>query len=134
MVAHDFVAVRSVELHGDHVAHGARGHKQGGFLTDNFSRALLQAIDGGIFAIDVVADFGFGHCPAHGRGWTCDGITAEVDDAHRTGAPMNSANTSLDSRIPRGVRRTRPPLRSRRPSLMKRSRTPVNGASRPSIP
>src|SRR5260221_9258419 len=115
MVAHHLVSVRGVELHGDHVAHGACGHKQRGFLADHLGGALLQAINGGIFTIDVVAHIGFRHRLAHGRGGTGNSIAAKVDYAlaHNTGAPMNSAKTSLESRTPRGVRRTPPAPRSR---------------------
>src|ERR1700748_714147 len=39
-------------------------------------------IDGVIFAVDVAADFGFGHGAAHGGCWFCDGVAAEIDWNH----------------------------------------------------
>jgi hypothetical protein len=39
----------------------------------------LQAIYGGVFAVNVVADFGFGHGAAHGWGGVSEGVATEVD-------------------------------------------------------
>ena len=40
----------------------------------------LQGIDGRIFAIDVIADFGVAHGLAHLRGGAGDGVAAEIDE------------------------------------------------------
>ena len=72
------------------------GTKTAGFFAHDFGGALLQPVDGGIFAVDVVADFGFGHGAPHGGGGPRDGVAAQVDhDA------MNSAKTSLERSTPR---------------------------------
>ncbi len=101
-IADDFLAVLGVQFDRDGVAHGAGGDEQGGFFAGDFGGALFQAIDGGVFAIDVVADFGFGHGAAHGGRGLGDGIAAQIDHAVR-----NSWKTSLESMTPRSVRRRR---------------------------
>ena len=45
------------------------GTKSAGFFAHDFGRALFQTIDGGVFAINVVAHFGFGHGAPHLRAW-----------------------------------------------------------------
>ena len=54
------------------------GTKSAGFAAEDFGGALLQAIHRGIFAVDVVADFGFGHGAAHLGRRARDGVAAEV--------------------------------------------------------
>ena len=65
---------------------------------------LFQPVDGGVFAVNVVADFGFHHGAPHGGGGLGDGVAAQVDHAVR-----NSWKTSLESITPRLVRRSAPP-------------------------
>ena len=57
-----------VQLYGNGVAHGSGGHEQGGFLAEDFGCPPLQAIDGGVFAIHVVAHFRFRHRSSHAAG------------------------------------------------------------------
>ena len=74
---------------GEQIAHAAGGNEERGFLLENFRGAVLQAIDGGVFAVDVVANFGFGHGAAHGGRWFCDGVAAKIDgreSGHRRGS------------------------------------------------
>src|SRR4029077_12644503 len=66
----------------EEITHAAGGDEERGFLFENFCGAFLQAIDGGVFAVDVFADFGFGHGAAHGGSWFCDGVAAEIDGSH----------------------------------------------------
>src|SRR5271163_1584537 len=99
--AHDFLAVLSVDLDGDDVSHGAGGDEEPGFFAENFGGALFQPVDSGVFAVNVVADFGFGHSAAHSSRGTSYGVAAEIDHV-----VMNSAKTSLESRTPRLVRRS----------------------------
>ena len=55
------------------------GTKSAASKPRQLGRALLQAVDGRVLAVDVVADLGLGHGPAHlGRG-PGDGVGAEVD-------------------------------------------------------
>ena len=78
-----FLPVLGVQLDRDGVAHGAGGHEQRGFLAGDFGRALLQPVDGGIFAVNVVADLGLHHGAPHlGRGLG-HGIAAQIDHAVR---------------------------------------------------
>ena len=65
--ADHFLAVLSVDLDRDGISHRARGNKKARLLAHHFGGSLLQPVDGRIFAVDVIADFGFGHGPAHGR-------------------------------------------------------------------
>ena len=60
-----FLAVLGVHLDRDGVAHGAGGHEEARLFAHDFGRALFQAIDRRVFAINVVAHFGFGHGSPH---------------------------------------------------------------------
>ena len=91
--ANHFLAMLGVDLDGDGVAHGAGGNKEAGFFAHNFSGTLFQTVDGGVFAVYVVADFGFGHGAAHRGSGSRDGVAAEVDHV-----AMNSAKTSFESK------------------------------------
>ena len=55
------------------------GTNSAGFLAEDLGRALFQPIDGRVFAIDIVADFGLRHGAAHGRGGAGDGVAAKID-------------------------------------------------------
>ena len=57
-----------------------RRHKQPGLTTKDFGGARLESIHRRIFQIDVVADFGFRHGPAHGRRWLGDSIAPEINN------------------------------------------------------
>src|ERR1700675_2280863 len=114
-LAHHLLAVLGVDLDRDHVAHGARGNEQAGFFAEKLRGALFQAIDGRIFAVNVVAHFGFGHGAAHGGGRPRDGVAAKIDHT-----VINSAKTSLDKRTPRLVSLSRSPSLASNPSSTKR--------------
>src|SRR5580704_11128963 len=77
-----FARRRRPAFDGEEVAHAAGGNEERGFLFENFGGAFLQMIGGRILAVDVVADFGFGHGAAHGGSWFCDGVAAEIDGSH----------------------------------------------------
>jgi hypothetical protein len=74
--ANYFLAMFGVDLDADDIAHGTGGHIETGLLAENLGRALLQPIDRGIFAVHIVADFGFGHGAAHSGRGASDGVTA----------------------------------------------------------
>ena len=79
------LAAREVGHLGHEVAHRARGHEQPSFLAQELGRALLEGMNGGIVAEDVVADLGLGHRPPHlGRG-PGDGVGTKVDQVHALG-------------------------------------------------
>ena len=71
-------------MHGDRdlVAHRARGHEHGRLLAGHLGGPLLQRVDGGIFAEDVVTDLGPVHGLAHLRGRLRDRVTAQIDGSH----------------------------------------------------
>ena len=79
-LADDLLAGLGVEADGDLVAHGAGGDEDGCFAAEDFGGFGFETIDGGVFAVDVVADLGVGHGFAHGRRGAGDGVAAEVDD------------------------------------------------------
>ena len=58
------------------ISHRTGRHKKRCFLLKDFSRALLQTIDRRIFAVNVVTDFGFGHCSPHRGRWFSDSVAA----------------------------------------------------------
>lgn len=79
---HDFVAALAVGEDGGEVAHGAAWDVEGGFFACAGGGEFLQAVDGGVFGVYVVADGGFGHGFAHGGGGVGEGIGAEVCGVH----------------------------------------------------
>ena len=79
LLADYFARRRRPAFDGEEIAHAAGGDEERGFLFENFGGAFLKAIDGGVFAVDVVAHFGFGHGAAHGGSWFCDGVAAKID-------------------------------------------------------
>ena len=78
-LAEDLLPVLGVELDGDLVAHGAGGHEDGGLALEDLGGGALEAIDGGIFRVDIVADLGRGHGLAHGGGGLGNGVAAKID-------------------------------------------------------
>ena len=74
----ELVAAPTVGEDGGEVALGARGEEQGGFLAGEFGDVVLEAVDGGVLAVDVVADVGGCHGLAHGGGGHREGVAAEV--------------------------------------------------------
>lgn len=75
----DFGAAVAVGEEGDEVAHRSAGDKERGFFANAVGGERLEAIDGGVFAKDVVAHLGAGHGLTHGGGGLSDGVGAEVD-------------------------------------------------------
>ena len=66
MIADHLFPVPRVQLDADGVAHGARGQKQRSLLAEHLGDALFKLSDGGILAVNVVADLGLGHGAPHG--------------------------------------------------------------------
>ena len=67
---------------GGQVAHRAAGDEERGFFARAGRGDFLQTVDGGVFAVHIVADFGFGHGLAHGGRGMGDGIGAEIYEVH----------------------------------------------------
>ena len=78
----------------DEVAHRAAGDEEGRLLAEQLGRPLLEGVDGGVVAEDVVAELGLVHGLAHGRRGVGDGVAAEVD--HSVSA--SSAGLSVEYR------------------------------------
>ena len=77
--AEEFVAGLAVDAHAELVAHRAGGDEQSGFFAEHAGDSLFEAADGGVFAENIVANFGGGHGGAHAGGGASYGIAAEVD-------------------------------------------------------
>ena len=67
------------EPEGDLVAHRPGRDVDGRLLANPGGGQLLQAVDRRVLAVDVVADLGLGHGPAHGGRGGRDGVGAQVD-------------------------------------------------------
>lgn len=61
------------------VSHGTAGHKEGVLLAHDPGGHLLQADEGGILAVDVVAHLCAGHRLAHLVGGKGEGVAAEIE-------------------------------------------------------
>src|SRR5262245_59064352 len=73
----DYFLTRSrVQLDCGLISHRAGGHEDRRLFFKDLSRALLQPIYSRVFAVNIVANFGFGHGPAHGRGWFGNSVAA----------------------------------------------------------
>ena len=78
----DFLARLRVTADRQLIGHRSGRDKQGRLFAEEPGHHLLEAIDGGVFAVDVVADFRARHRFAHGVGGLRHGIAAQVDDLH----------------------------------------------------
>ena len=67
MIADDFFPVPRMQLNADGVAHSTGGKKQRGLLASS-SATRSSSVDRGVFAVNVIADFGLGHGATHGGG------------------------------------------------------------------
>jgi hypothetical protein len=93
LVAHNVAAALDENLvpaggqdpDGDRVAHRARGNEEGRLHSQSLRGAGLEAVDGRVFAVDVVPDLGFGHRLPHVGSRPGDGVGPEVDRLHRRG-------------------------------------------------
>src|SRR5581483_7167232 len=74
-----FLPGLGVNLDRDLISHGAAGNENRGFALENLRRALLQAVDCGVFAVNVVAYLGLSHGAAHVGGGTRDRVAAQIN-------------------------------------------------------
>ena len=74
--ADHLLAVLRVQANGDLVSHGAGGNKDRGRFAEDLGGIFFETVDGGVFAVDVVADLGRGHGLAHCWGWPGDGVAS----------------------------------------------------------
>jgi hypothetical protein len=68
------------EFYGNEIAHAASGDEKSRFFIEDFGSALLEIVDGGVLAVNVVTNFSGGHGAAHFFAGTCDGVAAQVND------------------------------------------------------
>src|SRR4030095_715485 len=78
--ADNLLTARRLPHNASKIAHAAGRNEEACFLSESFSSPRLQAIDGRVFQVNIVTDFGVRHSLAHGRCWLCDCIAAEVND------------------------------------------------------
>ena len=78
--ADHFLSALSLRHDASEITHGARRHEQSRFAAKDFRGSILQAIDGRIFEINIVADFRLRHRPAHSRRRLGHSVAAKVDN------------------------------------------------------
>jgi len=83
-----FVTTFAMTHQGEQVALRPRRNEQCGGETEFPGEALLQGIDRGVLAVDVVTDRRAQHGFAHGLGGLGDGVAAQVDHWHGGGASL----------------------------------------------
>jgi hypothetical protein len=79
-----FVAALAVRHEPDQVALRAGRHVDRGLLAEHLREGGLEAVDGGVLAVDVVPHVGRGHGGTHPGGGLGDGIAAQIDELHGT--------------------------------------------------
>ena len=77
-----FVAAFAMRQQGQQVGLGAGGHEQPGVEPQLRGQPLLQCVDGGVLAVDVVADPRLEHRRAHRAGGLGHRVAAQVDHVH----------------------------------------------------
>jgi hypothetical protein len=80
-LANNFVTVVRPNFYGDEVAHAARGNEKRCFFAENLGSTAFESTNGGVFEIDVVANFGFGHGATHRESGPRDSVAAQIDNA-----------------------------------------------------
>ena len=76
----------------DQIAHRPACRQQTRFLTHQVGGALLQGVDGRVFAKHIIANLGGGHCTAHLIGGVGNGITPQVNQCHSTSETVSAAS------------------------------------------
>ena len=94
------IAALAVRHHAEQIALGAGGHEHRRLLAQHLSRQGLQAVDGRILSVDIVANLGRSHRRAHGRRGTRNGITAQVDFFHRVRRELATEGSQSTPRKP----------------------------------
>src|SRR5258708_27287452 len=91
LLADHFLAVLRMNANGYLVAHGTGGHKESSFFLENLRRQRLEAVDRGVFTIDVVPDLRLGHGAAHLRRGLRDGEPPRGAGGRKS-TPLNSSH------------------------------------------
>ncbi len=71
-------AARAMRQHRGQIPHRAARHEHRGFLAHHLRRQPFEPIDGRVFAINIVAEFGARHRLAHLFGRQRDSVAAEI--------------------------------------------------------
>jgi hypothetical protein len=87
-VAQDLLSGLADQPQADLVAHRPGGDEERRLVAEQVGDVLLQRVDRGVLAVDVVADLGLGHRPAHRRGGPGEGVRPEVDRAGVVGGAI----------------------------------------------
>jgi len=80
-----FLAALTVSHQRQQVAHGAGGYEQRRGKAQALGQFGLQAVDAGVFTVDIVATDGAGHRVEHAGGGLGHGVAAQVDHGHQGG-------------------------------------------------
>jgi hypothetical protein len=89
-LADDLLAVLGVQLDADGVSHGAGRDEHARLFAKDFRGAPLEPVDGGVLAVNVVADLGLRHGAPHLGGRAGDGVAAQIDKLAGTHKVINS--------------------------------------------
>jgi hypothetical protein len=76
---HRLGAARAMHQHRDQVAHRTAGDQQRRLLAHRGRRHRLEPVNGGVFAVDVVAQLGARDCLAHFRSRQGHRVAAQID-------------------------------------------------------
>ena len=132
----DLAAPRHVGHVRHEIAHRAAGHEEAGLLAGQLRGALLEGVDGGVVAEDVVAHHRLGHGPTHLWGGSRDGVRTEVDvrghgaeDSRTTPRRVAPVPATLRVRGTRGVAAQHASLSRWRSPVRIRSGPPVRRPS-----
>ena len=77
--AQDFIAPARLRQNADKIAHRAAQQQQGALFAQDLGRHRLEAVDGRVFAEDVVTNLCGRHCRAHRRRRMRHRVTTEID-------------------------------------------------------
>jgi len=75
---YDLVSPEGMSQYRELISESSRGNENGRFLSEDFGGDLFQTVDGGVVAVNVVADFGVRHGRAHLFSRKRHGITSQV--------------------------------------------------------
>src|SRR6476661_10062276 len=75
----DLLARLRMEANGELDGHCAGWHEECRLFPKHRGHHVLEAIDGGIFAVDVVSHVCACHRLAHGLGGFCHGVATQID-------------------------------------------------------
>jgi hypothetical protein len=81
----DFVTRARMGQRCQQIAHRAARNEQAGCFAQKVRGALFEGTHRGVFAIDVVANLGRGHCGTYAWRRQRHGVAAQIDGCHAAG-------------------------------------------------